>query len=156
MWAGNHYWCKYCTPGRTPSCWPEESFPRWGQHQSPPGGLTRWQDWMGLGTAESVEVMMQGRRTDSHHVISQCLINKWSFFSPSVLLLPSSCMYPCQRCSSCGGSGEQLYRENWYLTPGRKLADCKKGNGVYYTEYFQWYERWGWGVLKLKIWFTYI
>lgn len=66
-------------------------------------------------------------------VISPLPLLKGQAFSHAVRSLPSSCMYPCQRCSSSAGSEEQLYRENMYLTPGRKLADGKERD--YYVLY---------------------
>lgn len=47
-WTLNHRWCKRCIPRRNPSCWPEESRPRWGRRRSRPGGPSGWRSWMGL------------------------------------------------------------------------------------------------------------
>lgn len=102
--------------------------------------LVGWQDDR-TGWDWGRQEVQKSRWREGEQKVTMWFLNVFAtndyFFPPSVLLLPSSCMYPCQRCSSCGGSGEQLYRENRYLTPGRKSADCNKENSIYYTEYFQ-------------------
>lgn len=77
-------------------------------------------------------------------------------FPHAVPSLPSSCMYPCQRCSTSGASEEQLYRAKVYLTPAWKLADDKERD--YYVLYgvVSHLTAPCWQILEIKVIFEYV